>query len=716
MRSLLVLLLLPLFLLAKEAPQANVQLMAAQVHRAGERVTAEGDVVVYYKDMILQADRAVYDTNRSVMQLYGDVTLMRGLEYTVLSDYVYLDLKKDVDRFEHYFLTGYQTQLWARGKEAVRKKEEMDLTKAFVSSCDTRCPDWHIEFSSAEYNSTSKWLDIWNPRFYVRQTPVFYLPYIGTSLIHKRKTGLLRPSFGISNRDGFIYSQSLYIAMDPQWDLELTPQFRVDRGAGGYATFRFVDTPHSGGYVKAGYFRSKAKYVEKYDLKNSDHYGAELHYENRSPFTSAGGDYDDGLYVDVTYLNDPDYINLQAATTAELAHSSQVQSRINYFFNTPDNYVGVYGKYFIDTNLNRKQQRATFQNVPTVQLHHYQTSVLDLNFLQYSLDYRYNHYFNEKGQHIQFQELNLPLTLYWDLFDDYLRFSVSENLYYSYSSYANMEQYTASDGQTYDLGYYSLFRNYHTIDVYTDLAKRYGDIFHTMQLRVTYDKPSFSSERGKTADYVSVLRSPRENLLMSATNYLYDGSGKEFLYYRIAQPILYEPVDEIAEKYNRFGDLEQEVRYRFLEHYELYTDLFFSYYLHNISGATSYFKVTYPQFDIMLNHFYKQRLNRDVNDPDYGKLEKTSDFFSLYGRYRAEDGNDYYGSVAYDNLEGKVNRWGVGVHFFRHCWDLDIGVRDEILPILTSADEADNIHNVTLYFTINLVPFGAYTQTIHQGI
>jgi LPS-assembly protein len=712
MRKLLLWLLQALFLYAATAAEtAQVQLLAEKVTREGVKVKAEGDVIVYYKDMVLQADRAVYDTNRSVIELYGDVTLMKGLEYAMLSDYIYLDLKNEHDIFKDYFLTGFQTQLWARGEEAEKTKDELTLDKAFLSSCDAACPDWHIEFSSAEYNTTSKWLDVWNPRFYVKDTPLFYLPYIGTTLIRERKSGLLRPSFGISDRDGFTYEQSLYIAVDPQWDLELTPQYRTQRGAGGYATFRFVDTPWSHGYVKAGYFRSNQSYVEEYDLKNNSHYGAELHYENRALFFKPGSDYDDGLYVDVTYLNDPDYINLQATSSAELAGSPQVQSRINYFVNTSDNYAGIYGKYFIDTQLGAEDRKNTFQNIPTLQLHHYQTSLLGLNFLQYSADYRYNHYFTESGRHIHFQEMNLPLTLYWSLFDDYMKFSVSENLYYSYSSFNNMDEVLRE--QNVQNSYYSLFRNYHTIDVYTDLARSYGEDFHTMQLRVSYNKPSFSSEKGDTVDYIQVLRSPRENLIMSAINYLYDGSGREYLYYRIAQPVLFEPVEEVEEKFNRYGDLEQEVRYRFWEHYELYTDIFWSYYLHNVSAATSYIKVNYPEFDIMLNHFYKQRLDPAT---DYRELVKTSDFYSLSATWRSEAGHDYYGSVSYDNLENMVNRWGVGAHFFRNCWDLDIGIRDEIVPILTSAETPDNIHNVTFYFTINLVPFGAYTHTIQQGL
>ena len=711
MRKTLLILLFSALLFAAGTASPTVQLLAEKVVRSGDIVKADGDVVVYYKDMILQADRAVYDTNRSILQLYGRVTLMQGLEYAVLSDFVYLDLTKEIDYFKDYFLTGFQNPLWVRGPEAVRVKEKLTLDKAFLSSCDALCPDWHIEFSSAEYFSTTKWLDVWNPRFYVKETPVFYLPYIGTSLVRERKSGLLRPTFGISDRDGFTYEQSIYLALDPQWDLEVTPQYRTRRGAGAYATFRFVDTPYSHGFVKGGYFRSKQRYLEEYNLRNSSHYGMQLHYENDALFTRPGSSYDDGLYVDVTYLNDPDYINLQAATTAELAGSPQVQSRINYFLNTDSDYMGLYGKYFIDTQLGVEERRNTFQNIPTLQLHHYQTSLLGFNFLQCSADYRYNHYFTESGRHIHFQELNLPLTLYGNFFDDYLKFSLSENLYYSYSSFNNMNAVLAD--QRVGADYYSLFRNYHTIDLYTDLARSYGEDFHTIQLRVTYNKPSFSSEKGDTVDYVQVLRSPRENLLLSAINYLYDGSGEAFLYYRIAQPVLYEPIDRVREKFNRYGDLEQEVRYRFLEHYELYTDLFYSYYIHNVSGATSYFKIDYPKFDIMINHFFKQRLDPDTN---YAKLTKTSDFFTANGTWRSEAGHDYYGSVSYDNLHDKVNRWGVGVHIFRHCWDLDIGIRDEILPILTSAEEPDNIHNVTIYFTINLVPFGAYTHTIQQGL
>ncbi|WP_201353868.1 LPS-assembly protein LptD [Hydrogenimonas urashimensis] len=707
MRNLLFLLFAVTFMLAASEEMSQVQILASKVERNATVLSAQESVVVYYKDMILQADRALYDTNRSIMEFFGNVTLMKGMEYALLGDYVYLDLKNDHDIFENYFLAGFETQLWARGKKAERHKEEISLQKALLSSCDVTCPDWHIEFRSVDYNMTTKWMNIWNPRFYIKDMPVFYLPYLGVSTEKERKSGLLRPNFGISDRDGFIYEQPFYLAIDPQWDLQITPQYRVDRGIGAYALFRFVDSPYSKGHIKAGYFKTKKSYVEKYDLKNSSHYGMELRYERTRLFSPLGGDSRDGFYADITYLNDPDYINLQARTNAELADSSQVQSRINYYYNTQDNYAGIYGKYFIDTALSDEERRETFQNIPIIQLHHYQNALLGFNSLQYSADYRFNHFFTESGKHIEFQEINLPLTFYTSFFDDYLKFSISENLYYSYSAYKNMEDVLKKNGVEND--YYSLFRNYHRIDLYSDLARSYGENFHTMQLRVTYNKPSFSSEKGATIEEISVLRSPRENLMMSVINYLYDARDKEFLYYRIAQPILYEPAEESGGKYNRYGDLENEIRYRFLDHYEIYTDIFFSYYLHTVSAATSYFKISQPKFDIMVNHFIKQRLNDEKN------VEKTSDFFNLNGTYRSEAGHDYYANISYDNLNRRMNRWGIGAHFYRHCWDLDIGIRDEMKPILTSA-QADSIHNITFYFRINLVPFGEYEHAFEQEL
>ncbi|RUM45120.1 MAG: hypothetical protein DSY46_03740 [Hydrogenimonas sp.] len=661
--------------------------MAEKIDRNGSIVTAFGDVIVYDDTTILMADRVIYDMDHALLKLLGHVEMMKGVQYGALSDKVVIDLHHLHDTFEHPFLIDFSSELWLLGDKAQRDDDVITLKDALVSSCDVGCPDWYMQFTSLKYNRATEWMDLWNPVLYMHDTPILYIPYIGFSTNRERRTGLLRPYVGISSRDGLFYNQPLFIAPDPQWDLEITPQIRFNRGEGVFATLRFVDTPHSSGSLRTGYFYSKHSYVEAYNLKNSSHFGAQVNYQSRQLFTDEESQNHDGLYVDMTYLNDPDYLNLQARSTAGLLYSSQVQSRINYYFNTPENYVGIYGKYFIDTSL--ASNKETMQSIPVIQLHQYQDRLFNWNALHYAADYRISNFFTGSGKQIQLQELNVPMIFYASFFDNYLKLSISENFYYSYIGYQNLNTDVPSN-------YYTMVRNYHKIDLYSDLARKFDNLFHMMQMRATYNKPSFSSERGYIDPSVSVLRSPSENMTLSLVNYLYNQKGEEFIYYRLSQPILYENSD------HRYGDLEQEFRYKFWSYYELYTDLFFSYYQGRVSSATSYVKYAHPLYDIMLTHFYKIL-----------QEERTSDFYSIKGTYKSESGNNWYGEVAYDNLDERIRRWGVGLHLFRHCWDLNLGVKDERKPILTSAG-AKSVDNLVFYFQINLVPLGGFEQKYEQ--
>ncbi len=667
--------------------QKNIQILASSVERNGSVITASGSVVVYYDDKILQAERARFDTNGSILELFDRVEMMEGVQLGSLSDYVRLDLKNDKDSFSDIFMIDLQNTLWMRGEGGEKVRDRVKLAKAFVSSCDAACPDWHLEFTSLDFNTSTKWINVWNPVLYMKDTPLLYFPYLGFSTDKERRSGFLRPYFGVSSRDGFFYTQPIYFAPDPQWDLEIDPQIRAARGEGIYATLRFVDTPRSRGKITTGYFKDKKSFVEEYNLRNRSHYGIQANYESPRVFASPRSGNHDGLYADITYLKDPDYKNLQAFTTAELVNSSQVQSRINYYFNTPDYFTGVYAKYFIDTSL--ASNRNTVQSIPIIQLHRYQNKLLGFDALHYSADYRVSSFFTAAGKHMQLQEINAPVIFYTDFLEGYLNLSVSENLYYSYIGYQNLP--SSAPG-----GYYTFFRNYHKIDIYTDLARKFSERFHTLQLRLTYNRPSFSNEKGYIDPSISVLRSPNENMALSAVNYLYDPNGKEFLYYRVSQPVLYEKSD------HKYGDIENELRVNFLENYQFYSDIFYSYYMKSLSGATSHIKYRQPAYDIMLTHFFKIVQN-----------ERRSDFFTVSGAYRSESGNNWRAKISYDNLDQKIRRWEAGVHFLRHCWDLNLGIKDEKRPILTSAG-AQSIDNLVLYFQINLVPLGGFEQRFEQ--
>jgi len=681
------LMLLYTLALGKGELEPKVEIFASKISYLDDLVKASGDVVVLYDNTILLSDKAVYDQNRSMLELFGSVEIIRGMKYSSLSDYAKIDLKEKNALFTSIFITQSETALWAKGTKAEKKAHIITLRNALVSSCDVGCPDWTMHFSKLEYNEKKEWLNVWNPLIYMGDIPILYFPYIGFSTNTKRRSGLLYPSLGISSRDGFIYRQPIYIATNPQWDIELDPQIRSLRGKGVFSTLRFVDTPNSYGAFTTGYFSNKSSYVNQYNIKNSSHYGYQFSYNSTKLFSDNQKNSRDGVYLDVTYLKDPDYLNLQKESVVELLYSSQIQSRINYYFDTPQYYTGVYGKYFIDTSLPSNQN--TVQTLPVIQLHKYQSAVLNWNNLQYSADYRISNFFTGNGQHMQLQEINLPLTFYGKLLGDYIKYSISENMYYAYIGYQNIDL-SGKDS------YYKFFRNYHKIDIYSDLARPYENSFHTLQLRATYNRPSYTTESGFIDPTVSILRSPKENIMLGAVNYLYDYTGKEWLYYRVSQPVYLEKSE------HDYGDIENELRIKFWNNYEVYSNVFYSYYQHSITSESSHIKYSNTVYDIMLTHFYK-KIEEDV----------MSDFFTVLAQVQSEAGNDLFASFAYNNIDSTLLKGEVGIHLFRGCWDFLLKIKNEKRPILTSVG-AESINNFSIYFQINLFPLGGISQSYEQ--
>ncbi len=73
-----------------------------------------------------------------------------------------------------------------------------------------------------------------------------------------------------------------------------------------------MDSAYSSGTLRVGYFKDKSAYVQEYDLQEDSHYGIEFNYASSKVFSDKLPEgFTDGLYVNTTYLNDIDYLNLQ---------------------------------------------------------------------------------------------------------------------------------------------------------------------------------------------------------------------------------------------------------------------------------------------------------------------------------------------------------------------------------------------------------------------
>ena len=246
----------------------DFQLLADDVKQENGIVTATKNVVVYSQTYLVTADKAVYDQNASVIELFGNVNMMKGAGEASRSNYAKINLKSDESSFEALFMMNKDMEVWMRSDESSSDAEYYRTRGAIVSSCNVQDPDWSITSSSAMLNRQSKFLHMFNPVFRLGSVPVFYLPYFGFSTDTTRRTGLLPPEFGYGNNDGFYYKQPIYFAPYNEWDFQVDPQVRTRRGVGAYGAFRFVDSPDGKGEISFGAFKDSESYRAKQAAKN----------------------------------------------------------------------------------------------------------------------------------------------------------------------------------------------------------------------------------------------------------------------------------------------------------------------------------------------------------------------------------------------------------------------------------------------------------------
>ncbi len=653
------------------------RIFANQVEVQGDYVYALGDVVVYSDDYVLNADRVVFNKKKEEVELFGNVHILGFDDKAINSKYMRVNLKTKKLSASPFFFFDPETYVWIKSFEAKTETNKYKIDHAIVSSCDVKNPDWKITFSKGDYDKNSSMVTIKNAVFYAGKVPLFYLPYFKFPTDKSRHSGLLRPSGGYEKVEGIYYRQPIYIVIDKSKDIEIDPQIRTERGRGLYATLRFADSLYSRGFVRVGAFWERYGYYDKYDLKNKSHRGFEIGYERSKLFSDYfKEDTKDGLLVDITYLNDIDYLNLQESNKKKI-FNKLVTSKINYFLDRGEDFVGVYAKYFIDTE--KVSNDDTLQTLPSVQYHRVIQPVLFSNLL-YSSDFKFKNWYRKEGISAKQYELSLPIILYFSFFDDYLNFSASENLYFTYVDYDNSES-QISNG-TY-------FSNYHKFSLNTDLLKRYEAFIHNLNMNLDFIVPSVENRKGDFEDFIA-LNKEKKSLNLSISQFFYDNKAFNFFLHRIRQSYFFD------KDIYKYGDLENEVRYRLSKDLEFYNQLFYSYEKHKLRKSQTTVTYNRKDLDLKLIHNYEKARSEKSED---------SNFFIAKVKTKLSKRYDIFANIDYDMKNNFTREWKIGWIFKKKCWNYKIAYRQSVTPSLTS-EGTESITKKGVFLILNLVPIG----------
>ena len=709
-----ILFLIPVCVLNLSAAVQDVQLLADDVKQDKGIVTANKNVVVYSQEYLVTADCAVYDQNNSIIELFGNVNMMKGKDEVSRSNYAKLNLKNNNAAFESLFMMNKDMEVWMRSDESSSDSEYYRVRKAMVSSCNVQDPDWSITSSSAMLNKQSKFLHLFNPVFRIANVPVFYLPYFGFSTDTTRRTGLLPPELGYGKSEGFYYKQPVYFAPYNEWDLEFDPQIRTNRGAGIYGAFRFTDSPDSRGEISFGSFTDKNSYRAKQksetsnraELKNKTHKGVGLKYERDKLIKYLSeADLQEGMWIDATKLNDIDYLNLKGRDDD---YDSLVTSKFNYFIANDDHYFGAYGKYYIDTEKigSKNENKDTLQELPSLQYHKFTDDIVLPNIL-YSIDLQSHRYDRKIGVRATQYEFTLPASVHVPLFDDSLTFSFYEYLYASRINYEN--KINSFDDKREDK-HANFVNNYHKFALHTDLAKAYESFYHTLNFGAEYLLPGY--RKGNLDDefiydkdlneYENFLAQDQSKEEVSGylTQYFFNGSGRKVVKHSISQGY-YTKDDE-------YSNLKNAIYLYPFENFSLYNKLEYSHKDRELKKVQNGLYYTHDLFWINMLHTMKKSDSKAKNSATKDSYFTSSAGVKLPHQY------SLIGGWQYDLERSYTKSWRVGVLHQRKCWNYGLIYQHDVEPTTTTNGSASTKKS-GIYFTINFYPMGGLHYDFSQS-
>lgn len=338
---------------------------------------AEGNVRIERDGMTLFADRALLREAGNLAEAEGNVAILKG-DDILRGDMVTLDLGAETGKVKRGNLFVKKGNLHLLGEEMEKTGEDSySLRRGTFTTCDDDLPSW--KFTATDLDVTLEdYATGRNAVFYIKDVPVFYLPYVLFPVKRERQSGFLTPRAGSSSKKGLSLNVAYYWAVSPSQDATFYLDLQSRRGAGGAVDYRYIRRRGSEGSFRGYLIYDTLREKLRGDL-------AQRHQEAIAP----GLDFKS----DVNLATDRDFYRDYAEATGEYNRKT-LDSRVSLTKKWRLSVLTGELDYFHD--LEASNNRATLQRLPSVTFAGIRRR-LGKTPLYPSLDATFDNFYREEG-------------------------------------------------------------------------------------------------------------------------------------------------------------------------------------------------------------------------------------------------------------------------------------------------------------------------------
>jgi LPS-assembly protein len=210
-----------------------------------QRVSAVGNVQLFYNGTSVEADRVIYDQKTKRLHAEGNIRMTDADGKITYANI--MDLSDDYrDGFVDSLRVDTAEQTRMAATRADRSSGNYTVFENGVYTACAPCRDdpkkpplWQVKGARIIHDQTEKMLYFETAQLEFFGVPLAYIPYFATpDPTVKRKTGFLMPGFSESSTYGFAVDVPFYWAIAPDMDLTLSPRITSKQGVLFQAEFR----------------------------------------------------------------------------------------------------------------------------------------------------------------------------------------------------------------------------------------------------------------------------------------------------------------------------------------------------------------------------------------------------------------------------------------------------------------------------------------------
>ncbi|WOH63301.1 LPS-assembly protein LptD [Bradyrhizobium sp. BWA-3-5] len=223
----------------------TVQAVEVDYDYNNQRVSAVGNVQMFYNGTSVEADKVVYDQKTKRLHAEGNIRLTDAEGKVTYANI--MDLSDDYrDGFVDSLRVDTADDTRMAASRADRSAGNYTVFENGVYTACAPCKDnpkkpplWQVKGARIIHNQTDKMLYFENAQLEFFGVPIAYLPYFSTpDPTVKRKTGFLMPAYSSNSTYGYAVETPFYWAIAPDYDATFNPRFTTRQGVLFQGEFR----------------------------------------------------------------------------------------------------------------------------------------------------------------------------------------------------------------------------------------------------------------------------------------------------------------------------------------------------------------------------------------------------------------------------------------------------------------------------------------------